>query len=268
MRIIIQKNKEEVGKWVAHHVASHIRDFGPTKSKPYVLGLPTGSSPIETYNELANLCDHKKVCFQNVITFNMDEYVGIPQSHPESYHSFMHKHLFSRIDIPRENINILNGNAKDLDQECLQYEERIKKAGPIRIFLGGVGSDGHIAFNEPGSSLMSRTRLKSLAMETIIDNSRFFDNDMDKVPKHALTVGVGTILDAEQVVIIVTGYKKAHVLQKVVEEGVNHMLTLSMLQLHQHSIIVCDEEATAELKVKTVKYFLESEHEALHPAKL
>lgn len=257
MRLIILDTKEAVGQWTARHIADRINRFSPAKEKPYVLGLPTGSTPVETYDELAKLYKQKKASFKHVVTFNMDEYVGLPEDHPESYHSFMRKNLFSRIDIPEENINILNGNAPNLEKECLRYEERIKKFGPIRIFLGGIGNDGHIAFNEPGSSLKSRTRIKTLAYDTIVANSRFFGYDLDKVPRQALTVGIGTIMDAEQVIILVTGYKKAPVLQKVIEDGVNHMWTASMLQLHPNCLFVCDEEATVELKTGIVKYFKE-----------
>jgi len=189
----------------------------------------------------------------------MDEYVGLPEDHPESYHYFMRDNLFNHVDIPPENVNILDGNAKDLEKECQQYEEKIIKTGGIHLFLGGIGPDGHIAFNEPGSSLSSRTRIKTLTQDTRIANSRFFGNDPDKVPKTALTVGVGTVMDAQQVVILVPGYGKARALQKVVEEGVNHMWTVSMLQLHKQGMIVCDEEATSELKVSTVKYFKDIE---------
>ncbi|KAK3679346.1 Glucosamine-6-phosphate isomerase (Glucosamine-6-phosphate deaminase) (GNPDA) (GlcN6P deaminase) [Recurvomyces mirabilis] len=185
----------------------------------------------------------------------MDEYVGIPRDHPESYHSFMYKHFFSHVDVDPANINILNGNAEDLEEECIAYEEKIRRAGGIELFLGGIGPDGHIAFNEPGSSLRSRTRVKTLAYDTIIANSRFFENDLNKVPKMALTVGVQTVMDAREVVIIITGAHKALALQKCIEGGVNHMWTLSSLQLHPHAMIVVDEDATLELQVKTVKYF-------------
>jgi glucosamine-6-phosphate deaminase len=182
-----------------------------------------------------------------------DEYVGIPRDHPESYHSFMWRHFFSRINIRPENVHILNGNASNLDDECLQYEAAIQAAGGIDLFLAGVGEDGHIAFNEPGSSLASRTRVKTLAYDTIRANSRFFGKDMNQVPRMALTVGVQTVLDAREVVTIALGVRKAVALQKCIEGGVSHMWTLSSLQLHRHSMIVADEDATLELQVKTVK---------------
>ena len=189
----------------------------------------------------------------------MDEYCGLPESHPESYHSFMANNLFNHIDCPKENIHILNGNAENLDEECARYEELIRQAGGVDLFLGGIGPDGHIAFNEPCSSLSSRTRIKTLTSDTIIANSRFFDNDVNKVPKNALTVGVGTVLDAREVLILVNGHNKARALQAAVEGPVTQMWTISALQLHQHGIIVCDEAATDELKVGTYKYFKDIE---------
>jgi glucosamine-6-phosphate deaminase len=268
MRLIIQKDYETLSKWTAAYTAHKINEAKPTPKKPYVLGLPTGSSPIGTYKELAKLCKAGKVSFKNVVTFNMDEYVALSESHPESYHSFMWNNLFNHIDIQKENVNILNGNAKDLEKECREYEERIKDRGGIKLFLGGVGPDGHIAFNEPGSSLKSRTRIKTLTYDTILANSRFFDNDVNKVPKLALTVGVGTVSDSEEVMLMVNGYKKARALQKIIEEGVNHMWTASVLQLHPKSIMVCDDEATAELKVGTVNYFKDIEKHNLKPVEL
>ncbi|MEA3496591.1 MAG: glucosamine-6-phosphate deaminase [Bacteroidota bacterium] len=263
MRILIHENYPSLSKWVAHYVAKKINDFAPTKEKPFVLGLPTGSSPIGTYSELVDLYDEGKVSFKNVITFNMDEYVNIAEDHPESYHYFMNKYLFSKIDIPKENINILDGNAKDLEKECQEYEDKIKKVGGIHLFLGGIGPDGHIAFNEPGSSLKSRTRIKTLTHDTKIANARFFNNDYNKVPKTALTVGVGTVMDSDEVIILISGYNKATALKQVVEGGLNHMWTVSALQLHEKGIIVCDDESTMELNVGTVKYFKDIEKESI-----
>jgi glucosamine-6-phosphate deaminase len=220
------------------------------------------------YKELIKLYKEGKVSFKNVVTFNMDEYVNIPENHLESYHSFMWNNFFSHIDITKENVNILNGNAADLKAECAAYEEKIKTLGGVNLFVGGIGPDGHIAFNEPGSSLASRTRVTALTYDTIIANSRFFDGDVNKVPKTALTVGVGTVMDADEVLIIVNGHNKARALRHAIEEGVNHMWTISALQLHPKGIIVCDDEATSELKVGTVKYFKDVESANLDPATL
>lgn len=265
MRVIIQPSYALVSKWAASYVVKKINEFKPTPEKPFILGLPTGSSPLGTYRELVAIHKAGKVSFKNVVTFNMDEYIGLPEDHPESYHSFMWTNFFNHVDIKKENVNILNGNAKDLEKECGQYEEKIKKAGGIHLFLGGIGPDGHIAFNEPGSSLSSRTRIKTLTHDTIIANSRFFNNDITKVPKTALTVGVATVLDAKQVLIIISGHNKARALANVVEAGVNHMWTVSSLQLHPHGIIVCDDESTDELKVGTVRYFKDIEAPNLDP---
>lgn len=171
----------------------------------------------------------------------------------------MHENFFQHVDIQPQNINILNGCAADLSVECAAYEAKIKAMGGIQLFLGGVGSDGHIAFNEPASSLNSRTRVKTLTQETLLDNARFFDNDLTQVPKMALTVGVGTLLDAKEILILATGHNKALAVQAGVEGSVNHLWTISALQLHAHSIVICDEPATMELKVKTLRYFQQLE---------
>lgn len=175
---------------LATYIKERIKQFNPDENRPFVLGLPTGSSPIGTYKRLVDFHKAGELSFKHVVTFNMDEYVGLPRDHPESYHSFMWKSLFMHVDINPENVHILDGNAPDLDEECKKFEAEIAKVGGIELFLGGIGPDGHIAFNEPGSSLTSRTRVKTLAYETIIANARFFDGDISKVPKLALTVGV------------------------------------------------------------------------------
>jgi len=255
MRIIIRDTSQQVSDFVAEYVKDRILKFNPTPEKPFVMGLPTGSSPLATYKKLIEFHKKGELSFKNVVTFNMDEYVNLPEDHPESYHAFMWHSFFKHIDINPENVHILNGNAKDLNLECANYENEIKRVGGIEIFLGGIGTDGHMAFNEPGSSLTSRTRVKTLAYDTVVANARFFDNDINKVPKLALTVGVGTVMDAREVIFIITGSHKAFALYKAVEEGINHMWTVSMVQMHPKAMIVCDEDATAELRVKTVKYF-------------
>lgn len=263
MRVIIEPDYQSLSAWAANYVAQKINQYSPSPERPFVLGLPTGSSPLGMYRALIELNRQGVVSFQNVVTFNMDEYVGLPESHPESYHSFMYNNFFNHIDIPRENIHILNGNAKDLEAECADYEKLIASYGGIHLFVGGIGPDGHIAFNEPGSSLTSRTRIKTLTTDTIVANSRFFDNDTAKVPKTALTVGVGTVMDAQEVMILCNGHNKARALQHAIEGSVTQMWTISALQLHHHGIIVCDEAATDELKVGTYRYFKDIERENL-----
>jgi len=177
----------------------------------------------------------------------------------------MWNNFFSHLDIKKENVNILNGNAPDLEAECEEYEAKIKKVGGIKLFVGGIGPDGHIAFNEPGSSFSSRTRIKTLTYDTIVANSRFFGGDVNKVPKTALTVGVATVMGADEVLIIVNGHNKARALRHAIEGCINHMWTISTLQLQPKGIIVCDEEATVELKVGTFKYYKDIESANLNP---
>lgn len=268
MRLIIEPDYQQLSKWAANYVAARIKKANPTAEKPFVLGLPTGSSPMGMYKNLIELNKKGVISFRHIITFNMDEYVGLPQDHPESYHSFMWNNFFSHVDIQKENVHILNGNAPDLEKECAAYEEKMKKVGGVDLFLGGIGPDGHIAFNEPGSSLSSRTRIKTLTTDTIIANSRFFDNDVNKVPKTAVTVGVGTVLDAKEVLIMVNGHNKARALQQAVEGSINQMWTITALQLHPKGIIVADEAACAEMKVSTYNYFKDIEKDNLNPETL
>ncbi|XP_052343523.1 glucosamine-6-phosphate isomerase 1 isoform X3 [Oncorhynchus keta] len=221
MKLIILNDYDQVGEWAAKYIRNKIINFNPGPDRFFILGLPT----------------------------------GIPRNHPESYHSFMWNNLFKHIDIKSENTHILDGNAANLVEECDSFEKEIKAAGGIDLFVGGIGPDGHIAFNEPGSSLLSRTRVKTLAQDTILANARFFDGDLSKVPTMALTVGVATVMDAREVMILITGVHKAFALYKAIEEGVNHMWTVSAFQQHPQTVFVCDEDATLELRVKTVKYF-------------
>ena len=259
MRLIIEPNYEQLSKWAANYVAAKINAAQPTAEKPFVLGLPTGSSPLGMYKHLIELNKQGVVSFQNVITFNMDEYVGLPKEHPESYHSFMWNNFFSHIDIKPENVNILNGNAEDVEAECASYEARMKAVGGVDLFLGGIGPDGHIAFNEPGSSLSSRTRMKTLTTDTRVANSRFFGGKPEDVPATALTVGVGTVMSAKEVLILCNGHNKARALQAAIEGPVTQMWTISVLQMHQHGIIVCDEAACENITHGTYKYFKDIE---------
>lgn len=266
MRVVITNGN--VGDWAAVYVAKKILEFDPKPDKKFVLGLPTGGTPLQMYKRLIQFCKDGIISFKNVVTFNMDEYVGLEENHPQSYHYYMYENFFNHIDIEKENIHILNGMCEDSKEECRKYEEEILKAGGIDLFLGGVGADGHIAFNEPGSSLKSRTREKKLTQDTIINNSRFFNNDITKVPKLALTVGVGTIMDAKEVLIMINGLNKARALYQGVECGVNHLWTISTLQLHEKGIIVTDEDACSEIKVGIYKYYKDIESKNLDVAKM
>uniref|UniRef100_A0A8C6QGN7 Glucosamine-6-phosphate isomerase n=1 Tax=Nannospalax galili TaxID=1026970 RepID=A0A8C6QGN7_NANGA len=224
---LVELNFLDASEWAAKYIRNRIIQFNPGPDKYFTLGLPTGSTPLSCYQ-------NGDLSFKYVKTFNMDEYVG----HPERYHSSMWNNFFKHIDIHPKTPTF-----------CDACEEKIQAAGGTELFVGGIGPDGHIAFNEPGSSLVSRTRVKTLAMDTILANARFFDGDLTKVPIMALTVGVGTVIDAREVMILVTGAHKAFALYKAIEEGMNHMWTVSASQQHPLT------DATLEPKVKTVKYF-------------
>lgn len=260
MRVSINSDYEALSITAAEHVIKRIKEAEKTPGRKFVLGLPTGSSPIGMYRRLVEAYEAGRVSFRNVVTFNMDEYVGLPEDHPESYHSFMRHHLFDHIDIPKENIHILNGNAPDLKAECEAYEDAIVATGGIDLFVGGIGPDGHLAFNEPFSSLHSRTRIKTLTRDTRIANARFFGGNPENVPLHALTVGVGTVISAREVMILCNGHAKARALQAAIEGSVCQSWTVSALQMHPSVIVVCDEASCHDLRVGTYRYFKQIEN--------
>ena len=262
MRLLIHNDYESACRWIADYIIQRINAFVPEQAKPFVLGLPTGSSPLGVYRQLIAACKAGKVSFSNVTTFNMDEYMGLPPDHPQSYRRFMDDNFFSGVDISPGNTHVPNGMAANPEEECGAYEQAIKASGGVELFMGGIGSNGHIAFNEPGSSLNSRTRVVTLSSETRVANARFFEGNIQKVPTRALTVGIGTVMDAREVVIIVSGRQKARALQAAVEGALSHWCPLSCLQTHTKAIIVCDEEAAEELKYGTVKYFKDTETSA------
>jgi len=260
MRLIIEKNPEGVAEWTSQYIVKQInRHFEKNPNKPFVLGLPTGGTPLETYKELIKLNKKGEVSFKNVITFNMDEYVGLPEDHPESYHTFMWHNFFNHIDIKPENVHILDGNAPDLLKECQNYEDKIKAVGGIDLFLCGVGANGHIAFNEPYSSMASRTRLKTITHQTRIDNSRFFGGKLENVPRNALTVGVATVTDARHLLILAVGENKAMAVKMGIEGAYSHACTISAIQVHPKALVVCDEKAAQELSARAVDYFRDIE---------
>ena len=258
MKVIIQKDYDSMCRWAAEHIIKAINSH--KEERPFVLGLPTGSSPLGVYKKLIEANKAGRVTFKNVVTFNMDEYVGLPHEHDQSYWYFMHDNLFDHlVDMKPENINILNGMAEDPEAECARYEAKIASYGGIDLFMGGIGVDGHLAFNEPFTSLSSRTGLRDLTTDTILVNSRFFGNDPSKVPTRALSVGIGTVTDSKEVLVLISGHNKARALAATVEGGVSQKWTCSALQLHNAAIIACDEAACGELTVDTYKYFLDIE---------
>ncbi len=259
MRLIINSDYDKCSRWAADYVAYKIKISRPTKEKPFVMAIPAGSSPVGMFKCLIELFKKGKVSFQHVVFFNLNEYVGLSAENPHSFSHFLWDNFFQHIDIKKQNIHLLNGETKDFAKECTTYEKLIRSYGGIDLVIAGVGEDGHIAFNEPGSSLASRTRLKALNRNTLRANARFFDNDVNLVPKTVVTIGIATIMDAREVMVIASGDKKAEALQCAVEGSVNHMCPVSILQMHQHAIIVCDEEATCKLKADTVRYFNDNE---------
>ncbi|MCU0412162.1 MAG: glucosamine-6-phosphate deaminase [Bacteroidetes bacterium] len=265
MRIIVHDNYEALSKWTAYTIAQEILSYHPSADRPFVLGIPAGQSPIGTFQQLVSLNQQGTVSFEHVVVFGLNEFVGIPQDHPQSHYSVLWNNFFSRIDIVPDNVHLLEGNAPNFGQQCEAFESEIAALGGMHVFLGSIAPDGHIGFNEPGSSLSSRTRIKTLAHGARAANAHWFGNDINKVPKTGLTMGLATIMDAKKVIVLISGFSKARALQRIVETEINHMWTVSMLQLHRQGMIVCDDDATMELKVGTVKYFkdIEKDHLAL-----
>ena len=258
MRVVIQDNYDKMSKWAANYIAAEINAH--KEDRPFILGLPTGSSPIGVYQELIRKNKAGEVSFANVVTFNMDEYLGLPPQHDHGYWHFPHANSLDHpADMKPENINILNGMTDDPEGECRRYEEKIASYGGIDLFMGGIGVDGHLAFNEPFTSLTSRTGLRDLTTDTRIVNSRFFGGDPEKVPAQALSVGIGTVTDSKEVLVLISGHNKARALAATVEGNVSHKWTCSALQMHNGAIIACDEAACGELTVDTYKYFLDIE---------
>lgn len=249
MRFVL--TNKNLGQWAADYIVEKINRFAPADNKKFVLGLPTGGTVVDMYAGLRAAYEQYRVSFKHVVTFNMDEYVALPKTHPESYYSYMHKNLFDHIDIAPQNIHILNGNAADLERECASYETAIRLSGGIELFLGGVGRNGHLAFNEPGTPFTSRTHRVVLTKSTIEANARFFDNDLSKVPTQALTVGIGTVTDAKEVLILVKGEKKAAAMRRLVEEPPTTDCPITALRNHPHATILVDEGACKELSAAT-----------------
>jgi glucosamine-6-phosphate deaminase len=250
MEVIIQRDYAAMSRAAAQIVV----DVLNTKPNA-VLGMATGSTPLGLYQELVRLHQVEQLDFSRVTTFNLDEYVGLPVNHPQSYHYFMHEHFFKHVNIPAQNINIPSGTTSNYPAFCEWYERRIAELGGIDLQILGIGSDGHIAFNEPTSSLRSRTRLKTLSKQTIDDNARFFDRRED-VPVYAITMGVGTILDARKLVLVASGSAKATAIAQAVEGPVTSMVTASALQLHRDATVIVDQEAAAELRMRDYYEFI------------
>jgi glucosamine-6-phosphate deaminase len=243
MEVLLFDSADQIARAAAQRVATVVRD------KPHaVLGLATGSTPLALYRELIRLHRDESLDFSGVTTFNLDEYIGLASDHPQSYHRFMHEHLFAHLNVAAANINIPSGTASDFRAFCRDYEQRIVDRGRIDLQILGIGTDGHIAFNEPGSSLGSRTRIKTLAQQTIADNARFFGRPED-VPIYAVTMGVGTILEAREILLLATGQHKADAVAAAIEGPVTSLCTASALQMHRDTRFYLDRPAASKLKL-------------------
>lgn len=246
------ETEENVGFLTASYVKNNIQNFVPTSEKPFfVLALPTGGTSVDFYKNLIKFYQEGLLNFDKVVTFNLDEYVGLPAAHPESYHSFMATNFFEHIKISKEQINILDGNAKNLETECQNYEQKIKNFGGIDLFIGGVGENGHIAFNEPGSAFDSKTRIVNLTDSTIKANSRFFDGNINLVPTKTLTMGLATIMAAKEIIIMATGIKKAEAVYHAFEDKPNVKYPITVLQKHSRAFIITDKAAASNLSSLT-----------------
>ncbi len=241
--LFIFKTAKEVADYTADRIVSLIRSL--ENQKPYiVLGLPTGSTPLLTYARLIELYRLGKISFKNVITINMDEYKGLDGNHPQSYHFFMKKNFFDHIDILPQNTHFLNGMTQNPDMECDRYETLIKQLGGIDLQLGGIGGNGHLAFNEPQTAFETRSHLQRLSEETIQANSRFFDQ-VKEVPKEALTIGLKTIFEARQIIILATGKSKSQAIYEALLGPYDVSCPASLLQKHKNAFFVCDSEAAS-----------------------
>ena len=242
MLVIVKENYAAMSKEVARLVADRMR-----KKPDMVLGLATGSTPLGTYEELIRMHREEGLDFSKVKTFNLDEYIGLSPYHPQSYHYFMMEKFFKHINIDQRNVHIPDGMVTDIDGHCEWYEEEIRKTGGIDLQILGIGANGHLAFNEPGSSLGSRTRIKTLTDQTVKDNARFF-NDPKDVPKYAITVGIGTIMDARELLLLACGSKKAEAVRAAVEGAITAMCPATMIQMHRRATIIADKDAVTKLK--------------------
>jgi glucosamine-6-phosphate deaminase len=242
MLVIIKEDYDDMSKEAAKRVASLIR-----KKPDAVIGFATGGTPVGLYKELIRMHREEGLDFSKITTFNLDEYVGLPPEHPQSYHYFMWENLFKHVNVDPRNVHIPHGMAEDIDAFCEWYEAKIKEKGGIDLQILGIGANGHIAFNEPGSSLGSRTRIKTLTEKTRRDNARFFDNDIEKVPKYAITMGIGTIMEARELLLLASGENKADAIKATVEGPITAMVPATIMQMHRKAVLIIDKAAASKL---------------------
>ena len=245
MRLLV--SRQNIGQQAATYIKQQVASFAPSENKPFVLGLPTGATVVDMYRFLCEMYSNGQLDFSHIVTFNMDEYVGLTPDDPNSYHFYMREHLFKHVNLKPSNTHILDGLAADLQAVCDAYENSIRQAGGIRLFLGGVGRNGHLAFNEPGSAFTSRTRPVTLEPSTRQANSRFFNNDVSRVPAQALTVGIGTVLDAEELLFLASGEQKAQAVARLSQGEISPQWPITALKTHPNATLLVDEAAAAQL---------------------
>lgn len=244
MEVVILDDAEQIGRVGADALAQHVQ-----RDPACVLGLATGSSPLRVYQELARRVRAGELSLAGCRAFLLDEYVGLPADHPETYHAVIRRDLVDHVDLDDARVLGPDGQAEDVPAACAGYEQAIAEAGGVDVQLLGIGTDGHIAFNEPGSSLASRTRIKTLTAETRRDNARFFGGDVEAVPRHCLTQGIGTILEARHLVMVALGQAKAEAVHHMVEGAVSALWPASALQLHPHVTVILDPAAASRLQL-------------------
>ena len=254
MRLLV--SRQNIGLLAAQYIQKQIQDFGPGASRPFVLGLPTGGTVLDMYKFLCDFYKSGRLDFSHVVTFNMDEYVGLPPADPQSYHFYMKKNLFAHVNLPPKQAHLLNGQAADLQKECDAYEKAIRNAGGIHLFLGGVGRNGHLAFNEPGSAFTSRTRPVVLEPGTRRANARFFDGDETRVPQKALSVGIGTVLAAKEILFLASGEQKAQAVARLSLGEITTQWPITALKTHPKATLLVDELAASLLTGDVQKQLL------------
>lgn len=257
MRVVIQQDYAKMSQWCANYIAKKIQD---NTGRPFVMGLSVGSGPLNTYKDLAAINRAGGCQFKDVIVFSASEYIGLDSACPQSSQWYMKKKFLSLLsDMQQKNINMLNGMESDFKNECEDYESKIAAVGGLSLFLGGIGIDGHLAFNEPFTSLSSRTGIRYLSSKTKIINARFFSNNPQLVPARALSIGIGTITESQEIILLANGEAKAKALKATIEGPLSSGCPSSAIQMHNNALIVCDDAACAELETGTYSYFRDME---------
>lgn len=255
MRLLV--SRQNIGVWASTYIKQKVQAASSAAKKSFVLGLPTGGTVVDMYRCLCEFYTQGQLDFSHIVTFNMDEYVGLSPQDKNSYHFYMHEHLLDHVNLPAKQAHLLDGLSDNLPATCQAYEQAIQEVGGIDLFLGGVGRNGHMAFNEPGSSFTSRTRTVKLELNTRLANARFFDNDFSRVPTHALSVGIGTVLEAKELLFLASGTQKAQAVARLAHGDVTTSWPITALKTHPRATLLVDEDA-ASMLVGSVRQTLQA----------